>query len=424
MKMTIQKSSWQHLRAFISLGVLALCGATAGAQTWQTVDDAQMAPNLSARALAIGTDPGRTLLYSAGWSYVDANGTEAGVVRASADSGQTWSTLDVWYPTNVWPICEYQAFCSAPSSPALPSGGLFTAGDLCDSPGNQATIDWIVRRSTDGGSTWTLQDQVDSGIGGKAQCRAIQVAPSGEIWAAGLTGTNQGAGGWVWLVRKSADGGDTWTTVDSLWGSSVREARALGFGSSGATFVAGAVGNVWTVRRSTDDGASWTTVDSYQAGNYPSEAYGLAVDGAGNIYVAGSAQSSKKGSYTDQWVVRRSSDGGSTWSTVDNFTLESYRNYQAPEGWPTAITIASSGDLFVSGFFTATDGLLHWLTRQGVPGSRGALNWSGIDNYQVISGEAARANGITTDSYGSVFVTGRAADASGVDHWLTRRFGN
>jgi hypothetical protein len=420
MKRMIRHICWHEIPSFASLGAALLFGATAEAQTWQTVDNAQVAPGLTARALAVGTDPGGTLLYSAGWSYLDANGTEAGVVRASADSGQTWATLDVWYPTNFWPICEYQAFCSAAPSAALPSGGLFTAGDICDSAGNLATIDWIVRRSTDGGSTWTLQDQVDSGAGGKAQCRAIQTAPSGEIWAAGLTGTNQGAGGWVWLVRKSGDGGNTWTTTDSLWGSSTREAKAIGFSPSGAVFVAGSVASVWTVRRSTDDGATWTTVDSYSANRLPSEACGIVIDAAGNIYVAGGAQASQRGSYSDIWVVRRSADGGNTWSTVDNLTLETFRNYHAPGGTASAITIAPSGELFVSGYLTATDGSLHWLARQGISGKRGAITWSTTDNYQMVSGEAARANYITSDAYGNVFAAGRAADSTAVDHWITR----
>jgi ECF sigma factor len=103
---------------------------------------------------------------------------------------------------------------------------------------------------------WIRERVKDANRAGKG------VKPSGEIWAAGNTGTNQGIGGWVWLVRKSADGGDTWTTVDSVWGSSVRAGWALGFTSSGAVFVAGVINDVWTVRRSTDDGASWTTVDS------------------------------------------------------------------------------------------------------------------------------------------------------------------
>jgi Beta-propeller repeat len=158
-------------------------------------------------------------------------------------------------------------------------------------------------------------------------------------------------------------------------------------------------------------------------GRYPSVAYGVAVDTAGNIYVAGSAQATQKGFYSDQWVVRRSTNGGSTWSTVDNFTLESSRNYQAPLGWPTKITIAPSGDLFVCGFLTASDGSRHWLTRQGIPGSKGALQWSTTDSYQLVSGASAAANGITSDSQGNIFATGRAADTAGVDHWVTRRLG-
>ena len=273
-----------------------------------------------------------------------------------------------------WPIAAYQAFCSAAPNPALPDGGLFTAGDICDNGSDTATIDWFVRRSTDGGATWTTQDIVDSGAGGKAQCRAIQVAPSGDIYAAGLTGTNQGVGGWVWLVRKSSDGGSTWSTVDSVWDSNVKEARAVGFHPNGSILVAGTIGNVWTVRRSTNGGATWATVDSYQTGRQlPSEAFGVVVDSSGNIYVAGTARASLKGKYTDQWVVRRSTNGGGTWATVDNFTLD-YTGYLAALSGPSGITIAPSGAVFVCGYLTATDGSLHWIVRQETPGSKGAIS--------------------------------------------------
>ena len=390
-----------------------VCGLTAGnlnAQAWQTVDDVQQAPGLNSRALALGTDPTKSLLYSAGWAIVDSSGTEAAVVRASADSGATWTTLDAWVPAGL-PIAAYQGFCSAPN------GYLFAGGDMCNNDLNTATIDWFVRRSTDGGATWSTQDTVDSGIGGKAQCRAIQAAPSGDIYAAGLTGTNQGNGGWVWLVRKSADSGATWTTVDSLWDNNVKEARAIGFGQNASLFVAGMLANSWTVRRSTDRGATWATVDSYRpSGSLTSEAWSVAADSVGNIYVAGNAVAWIKGRYANQWVVRRTTNNGASWTTVDNVTID----YSSNSSGPTGITVGPAGALFVGGYGTATDGSLYWLVRKGLPGAKGSIAWSTSDTYQLQAGESARANALTSDAFGNTYVAGRAADATG-DHWVIRQ---
>jgi hypothetical protein len=353
------------------------------AQTWQPAADFQALPGLTSRSLAIGTDSSKILLYSAGWATIDSSGTQAGVVRASADSGRTWTVLDLWYPTNVWPVTEYQSFCAAPPSPALPKGALFTSGDMASDLANTGTIDWIVRRSVDGGATWTLQDVLDTGVGGKDQCRAIHVAPSGAIYAAGIAGTNQAAAGFAWVVRRSSDGGTTWTTVDSVWSNNtISEATAIGTTPSGGIFVVGRVADVWSVRRSTDGGASWTTVDSYEQSGMFSEAYGVAVDGTGTLYVAGVAQASSQNSYSDQWVVRRSTDGGSTWTTLDNYTLESYSIPQRPVAWPTGITLAPSGSVFVCGFQVTSNGSLLWLVREGTPGTKDAISWATSDDYQ------------------------------------------
>ena len=397
-----------------------------GAKAWQTFEGAPAGSGLNTRATAIGTDPTGRVLYSAGWRAAAPSGQSRAVIQASHDSGQTWATLDAWLP-DVWPYAEYMGFCCAPN------GYLFGGGDTSDKDSSTATIDWFLRRSTDGGVTWTLQDRVDSGVGGKAHCRAVLAAPSGEIYAAGVTATNQGAGGWVWLVRKSSDDGATWTTVDSVWDYSAKEARATGRSAKGSVFVAGLLnasfgaegGGVWAVRRSTDNGVTWATVDSYQtAPGLAAEAWGIAADKTGAIYVAGMAKGRADGGnkLVNQWVVRRSFDDGNTWSVVDNLTLGpgAVNSYSTLSG-PTAITVDASGGIFVCGYMTALDHSQHWLVRKGVASSDGGIDWSTIDNYQMTLGRSARANGVVSDGQGDIYVAGRAADTAGREHWIIRR---
>ena len=408
-------------------GPFELLAPNPGGETWQTIEPTDTRPGLNERAQAIATGPTSGVLYCAGWRFVDPNKRAAAFIRASRDSGKTWTTLDDWQPGD-WPSAGYLGFCSAPN------GNLFAVGAAADNFSSRATIDWTVRRSTDGGATWTVQDLVHSGVGGKAKCYAVRAAPWGEIYAAGQTGTNQGAGGWMWLVRKSSDGGATWRTVDSLWDHASKQARAIGFGPTGSVFVAGwlgasfsNIGSLWTVRRSTDRGATWTTVDSYQtAADLAAEADGIVVDSTGAIYVAGAAKGRANGgsTLTDQWVVRRSADGGETWSLVDNLAVatraaDSFSNLSGPTG----ITVAPSGAIIVCGYMTALDRSLHWLVRRGLAGANGTVSWSTIDNYQMVPGQSARANSVTSDTRGNIYVAGRAADGAGTEHWVVRRLG-
>jgi len=77
--------------------------------------------------------------------------------------------------------------------------------------------------------------------------------------------------------------------------------------------VNGALTTARGVRRSTDGGATWSTIESFQLqrGLY-AVAQIIAADVAGNIYVAGSGNVTIKGKTTRHWLVRKSSDGGNS----------------------------------------------------------------------------------------------------------------
>lgn len=117
-------------------------------------------------------------------------------------------------------------------------------------------------------------------------------------------------------------------------------------------------------------------------------------------------------------VVQASTDGGNTWSVVDKFRLA-----DGSALTPTGIAVGPDGILWVCGYAGPADGSLpnRWLVRKGTPGVRGSMTWQVSDDFQLARGQSARASDVTTDAFGNVFVTGRAADASGVDHWITRK---
>jgi hypothetical protein len=200
------------------------------------------------------------------------------------------------------------------------------------------------------------------------------------------------------------------------------------FGPGGAGFVPGAgvfvVGDEftggagWRVRRSlTGEPGTWSTVDGPIAGGAAS---GVATDSQGRIYVVGSlfvqtGTVKNKGQVTatgyNAWAIRRSDDGGVTWSTVDTF------NYSGTQGaMAHGIGKDSSGNVVVTGGATDAQGKRHWIVR--APDSEGV--WRTIDDFLLPGGMSAAAGGATTDSAGNLLVVGNATDATGT-YWVVRK---
>ncbi len=393
------------------------------AQTWTTEDYFSGDFSFN-RAVGLETDPSRTLLFSFGCSSIDEVNRRAGAVRVSmVDAVDPWEPLHLWLP-DTWDVAEYLGACVAAPSTALPSGAFFLAGTVGDNIGESSWLqNWFVRRSTDGGLNWDWVDLVGDGTSGMAGCRSVRAAPSGVVFACGSTRAQDRPS---WLLRKSSDGGTSWENSDLLSVGYMAEAMEIAFHPNDTILVIGWVLNsnadyVWTTRRSTDGGATWQNVDTYQVGREDAQGCAITTDDVGNIYAAGFSKGWRKRGAIDLWMVRRSADGGQSWSTVDSYTLPTTTSYNTLDFGPTAITTTSGGHVWVCGYYTASDGSLRWLVRRGVPGAKGSFSWKTMDDFQLAPRQPARANGIVADAYGNIWVSGRAADATGKEHWLTRK---
>jgi hypothetical protein len=160
----------------------------------------------------------------------------------------------------------------------------------------------------------------------------------------------------------------------------------------------------WVIRRSTNGGATWSEINTFQLqSGLNSTALGISADAAGNLYVVGRGDTSpRRNTVVSHWLVRKSTDGGNSWSTVDDFV---------PGGNPAearcfATTI--NGDLYVAG--TAAG---HWIVRKNAGGT-GA--WTTVDDYQYAGGYAA-PRAIAEDASGHLFVGGL-----GGSHWIIKKY--
>jgi len=164
---------------------LVLCGAVAlfthltFAQTWQTVDDFQLAPGKYSSAI------GATVDRANGIMYVGGNGDDAsgghGILKRSMDGGATWTEPQLI--TGGWSF-------RGPSSDAV--GNLYTASG--------GVVYWRVLRSQDAGLTWSRVDDVVTTTSPTAAC-ATATDAAGNVFAGGQLGGN-------WAVRKGTTNPD------------------------------------------------------------------------------------------------------------------------------------------------------------------------------------------------------------------------
>ncbi len=403
--------------ATLMIGAAAFIYAVPNARAldnWQNVNDFQGVPGMSAGSLALQTDPTtRTLLFDAGSAYMDnTSGIRPAILRISTDQGGNWTIVDDFCYSG-WQGAYYRAVACDPNN----NFNLYGAGFVEQTTPSLQDI-WFARESHDGGTTWSTTDDLAGSLSTPiADCAAIGVAPSGDVYAAG-TCTNS------WTVRKRVVTSTltNYVTVDSYPGAdnSYQSAQGMGFNSNGGVFVVGFTRGSnglrqWLTRKGANQGLSWSTVDRFVSDRNwtASEALCMVVDASGKIYVAGHADYAKGNKTTNYALVRRSTDGGTTWSTVDQ-SIYGIRHR------PWAMTIDAAGNILICGYVQTANGD-HWVVRKGTPAANGSVAWVISDDYQLTPGQSSQARGIVCDAARNLYVTGRGVDTTGNEHWITRK---
>ena len=247
--------------------------------------------------------------------------------------------------------------------------------------------------------SWQTIGDFQLAAGQHSNPATVVAAPPNRLYAVGIArmGTFQ------WVVRRSNDGGATWERVDGEGMSG--GASDVVVDMAGTVFVVGNTDAGRIVRRSTDNGDSWMTVDTIPGGtgNDPCNAGYLAVTPNGNVYVAAGCDSTGV-------IVRRSTDGGDTWNQVDGFRYTT--TAQTRMG---TLGVDATQQVYVGGYGVEPGGSVHWLVRRGT----GTGTWTTVDDFQLVNGgEASVANFGGTSA---IYAAGYAIDADGAAHWIVRR---
>ena len=257
---------------------------------------------------------------------------------------------------------------------------------------------------------------------------AIAVDESGNVY---VTGKSAGSGTKYDFVtiKYDTNGFDQWVRRYNGLGNDCDEARAIALDSSGNVFVTGSsqvsdFNNDYTTIKYDNDGVQQWVRRYNGPGNDYDEAFAIAVDDAGNIYVTGFSAGSS--TYLDYATIKYNTNGVEQW--VRHYNGPGNRNDIA-----SAITLDNFGNVYVTGrsigsvasydYATIkydTDGVEQWVRRYNGPG-----------NYYDF------AEAIVLDNFGNVYITGhsRGSDISydyatikyntdGIEQWVRRYNGS
>jgi hypothetical protein len=265
-----------------------------------------------------------------------------------------------------------------------------------------------VKKSTDGGTTWSTAYSSPTD-----HTKFISLAKSPTTGNLAMIGYETGT---KWNFYRHDVGADTWSLVNSftdanLWYFTLGRIRANSNGDfyavGGSRYTVGTL-HPWLVRRSTDDGLTWSTVDSFQhTTNKVSIAQDIAFSGS-HIYVVGSGIDATNKAH---WLVRHYD--GSTWTSSDDY-LPGGNSAEA-----RSIHISSDGTIYVVGKYTSSSISVWVVKRKVVNGS-----WEIIDEYQKSSGFSAWPTTITEDTQGTIFVAGAAVGANNTQYGVIRAYKN
>jgi hypothetical protein len=406
--------------------------AKSPAQTWQTVLDYQLTPGQFAQGSALAADTAGDVFCggTAADRAAPLTDTAHGLVLKTDISAVNWFLSDdptaapSQYSARVWWGLGFDV-----------QGSLYSVGTLTPKGSSYPyPSSWLVRKSSDGGLSWSTANLFQYSSGLTSEGKALAIDTSGTVYVAGY-GTSPAANksqpnSVHWLVRKSIDGGLNWTLIDDFfnplkggfpqWGIPHKATCVPG---AGVLVIGQASSNpqgfmtVWIVRRSLDGGTTWSTADLNPPGGSASVACanGVTSDPDGKIYVVGRIDFSQviahKTYTTGQWVVRVSNDGGVTWSNIDVLSVGPGRIASAG-----AVGIDAAGKPVVAGQYQDANNVYHWIVRR--PDAFG--NWQTVDDFQLASGYEAGPQDLLSDAAGNLLVAGYADDAAG-SHWVVRR---
>ena len=243
----------------------------------------------------------------------------------------------------------------------------------------------------------------DGSTGSADAARSIAVDDSGNVYVTGYTWESGGFHDYL-TVKYSPSGDTLWSDRYDGIGNEIDQAYALVIDDSGNVYVTGLSENSFdcldyaTIKYNSSGDSLW--VARYEGpDSLDDEAYAIAVDDSGNVYVTGFSRSSV--SYWDYLTIKYDASGDTMWVA----------RYDGPDGMtdiPYDIAVDNEGNVYVTGMSQDQDDYYDYLTIKYRPD--GDTLWTA--RYDGPDYDD-RAKALAIDDFGNVYVTGRSEDSLG-----------
>lgn len=307
----------------------------------------------------------------------------------STDGGDSWEALDVSDALSAWqdenevnvlylddestvPALDGFEIAVAPSDPDL----LIAGGGISwyDDDGNEGIWSWIIR-SADGGDTWEwLPDAGDycSSTNGSQQCtydNVIEIDPTDSdiMYAGGSLTVESETYNWIGVMRRSDDGGDTWSDMTpAIEGSLMHpDAHGMAFDPNDSNVIwVGNDGGIYRTGDAAGDPVEW---ESLSDGLNTLLFVDVALHPTDPDYLIGGLQDNAKAFTTDRQTWEGASSGDGAYVAVDPFdpdyvygTIYPPTVFERNEVGGAGDYTAWNPDSFSSGYNEGLDGSDTW----------------------------------------------------------------
>jgi uncharacterized delta-60 repeat protein len=264
---------------YVAVGAPGINGLTGNTGIWKSTDGGQTWTNTTTSISTFDAftdlvmDPRNAqVLYAAvgqmNVNFYDFSGTgdAANGVYITKDGGASWTSLNIMPngPTNAFPGGTTDGrIALAISDPAGASAATLYASIVNS---NQFSFSWgglqAMETSTDGGTTWTQLSSVPNYLGFQGYYASTLIASPTNPKIIFAGGNGLGGGSEPGFIE-STDGGQSWTDITNIFGSTGPHPSdlATSFAANGNLLV-GTDGGVWELTNPSTSGPAWSDLNS------------------------------------------------------------------------------------------------------------------------------------------------------------------
>ncbi len=380
--------------------------AADGRQNWVAFYDGPSSDLDQATAIAVD-NAGGVFVTGASYGGSDTDDDYATVRYSAVDGSQTW-------------VARYNGPGSgldqATAMAVDNAGGVFVTGASYGGSGTDDDYATVRYNASDGGETWVARY---NGSGNRYDdAHAIAVDNAGGVYVTGFTSGYGSSYDYATVRYDVSDGSETWVARYNGPGNSSDGAYAIAVDNSGGVFVTGASyggsrtdEDYVTIRyNATDGGQTWLARYDGPGKGYD-DAYAVAVDNAGGVYVTGYSYSGPD-TDDDYATIRYSAtDGSETWVAFYNGPGNSTDQAQG-------IAVSSSGGVYVAGYSYGSGTKYDYATIR-YSASSGSETWAARWNLSLSTEYGQK---IVCDAGGYVYACGYGEGPTGSYDYITIKY--